>query len=161
MSRTDLLSGAGPNLSLRQALYRAGRDYRGGLTALAFELGMDYDGLQKKLHIDDNGRNLKLEELEELVGHTKDPRLLAALVRPAGALVFIPSAVKADNDTLKAVGKMVENEGAFIASLHRGYADKVWEQHEVDELRIHAHNAIASILSIVAGAEQAMEVNHE
>lgn len=161
MSRTDLLSGAGPMLSVRQALYRAGRDYRGGLTALAFEMGVEYDSLQKKLHIDDNGRHLKPEELEEIVGLTKDSRLLAALVRPAGALVFTPQAVSANHETLKAVGKMLEDEGAFIASLHKGASDSRWERHEVDELRAHAHKAIASILSIVAGAEQAMEADHE
>jgi len=49
MSRTDLLPDAGPVLSLRQALYRAGRDYKGGIPSLAHDLGMDLDALQKKL----------------------------------------------------------------------------------------------------------------
>ena len=52
MSRTDLLPDAGPVLSLRQALYRAGRDYKGGITSLAHDLGMDLDALQKKLKLD-------------------------------------------------------------------------------------------------------------
>lgn len=159
MSRIDLLPGAGPVLSLRQAIYRSGRDYRGGLTALAFEMGVDYDVLQKKTHIEDNGRYFKPEELEELVALTKDPRLLAALVRPAGALVFRPQPVPANGEALTAVGNMLADEGAFVASLHKGAADARWERHEVEDLRVHAHRVIASILSIVAGAEEAMEAD--
>lgn len=86
MSRSDLLPGAGPVLSVAQALYRAGRDHKGGVTALALEMGVDYDSLQKKLHIKDEKRYLSPSELEEVVAFTRDQRLLAALVHPAGRL---------------------------------------------------------------------------
>ena len=41
MSRMDLLPDAGQVLSLRQALYRAGRDYKGGVTALAHDMVLE------------------------------------------------------------------------------------------------------------------------
>lgn len=85
MSRIDLLPGAGPVLTLRQALYRAGRDYHGGITKLAFDMGLEVDTLQKKLHHNEDRRWPTPDELEEIIQWTTDPRLLDALVRPAGS----------------------------------------------------------------------------
>jgi threonine/homoserine/homoserine lactone efflux protein len=90
MSRTDLLPDAGPVLPLRQAIYRAGRDYKGGITALAFEMVLDNDTLQKKLKLDEERRWLNPDELEEVIRLTADPRLLDALMRPAGAVWYRP-----------------------------------------------------------------------
>lgn len=88
MSRIDLLPGAGPVLTLRQALYRAGRDYHGGMTRLAFDMGLDVDTLQKKLNHNEERRWPTPDELEEIVQLTASPRLLDALVRPAGAVWY-------------------------------------------------------------------------
>lgn len=65
MSRIDTLPGAGPVLSLRQALYRAGRDYPGGITALAYDMGIDIDALQKKLKHDEERRWLSPEPVRD------------------------------------------------------------------------------------------------
>ena len=59
MSRRDLLPDAGPVLSLRQALYRASRDYRGGQNALALTMGVPADELAKRLNPNDS-RPLKV-----------------------------------------------------------------------------------------------------
>lgn len=88
MSRVDLLPGAGPVLTLRQALYRAGRDYHGGMTRLAFDMGLDVDTLQKKLNHNEERRWPTPDELEEIVQLTASPRLLDALVRPASAVWY-------------------------------------------------------------------------
>jgi hypothetical protein len=153
----DLLPDAGPVLTVREALYRAGQDYSRGLKGLAYNMGLEYDALQKKLHIDNASRYPTPEELEELVRLTRDPRLLAALVRPAGAVAFIPTPVPAAPDALQELGKLLQAEGEFVGSLHQGAADSRWERHEVDLLRHHAHRVIGRILGIVAGAELAME----
>ncbi len=160
MSRSDLLPGAGPVLSVAQALYRAGRDYKGGVTALALEMGVDYDSLQKKLHIKDEKRHLSPVELEEVVAFTRDPRLLAALVHPAGAVAYLPVPVPATADALRALGELLEREADFVVSLHGGAADGLWEPHEVAELEYHANRVIGEILGIVAGARQSMEGDH-
>lgn len=159
MSRIDLLPGAGPVLSLRQAVYRAARDYRGGVTALAHDMAVDYDALQKKLHIERRDRHLTAEELEDMVRLTRDPRLLAALVRPAGAVAYVPAPVEATHDALQALGRLLRAEGDFVSSLHQGAADSRWELAEVKELRHHADRLIGKILGIVAGAELAMRAD--
>lgn len=156
MSRKDLLPAAGPVLNTRQALYRATRDAVGGQNSVALSIGMDPDELSKRLN-PTNNRPMHPELIEEIVATTRDPRLLAALVRPAGAVAFVPQPVPATRDALKALGQLLEAEGRFVGSLHDGAADNVWEHHEVETLRYHANKMIAEILGIVAGAEQAME----
>lgn len=157
MSRIDLLPGAGPVLTLRQALYRAGRDYRGGITKLAFDMGLEVDTLQKKLHHNEERRWPTPDELEEIVQWTADPRLLDALVRPAGAVWYRPEPVPATNDALKAVAKLLEESGEFVGSLHDGASDNVWTPAEVLNLEQRGMDVIRQVLSIMAGARQAME----
>lgn len=157
MSRTDLLPDAGPVLSLRQALYRAGRDYKGGITALSHDLGMDLDALQKKLKLTEERRWPTPDELEEIIAATRDPRLLDALLRPAGAVWYRPEPVDATRDALKAVGELLQTEGEFVSSLHAGVADNVWQPHEVALLEHHGHQVIRAVLGIMAGARAAME----
>lgn len=156
MSRTDLLPGIGPVLSLRQAFYRAGRDHRGGVTSLALAMDIPYDALQKKLNIERENQWLNPDEIEDVVRLTRDPRLLAALVRPAGAVAYVPKPVPATREALRALGVLLEKEAAFVGSLHTGAADGVWEEHEVELLRHHANKVICEVLGIVAGAEEAM-----
>jgi len=155
MSRRDLLPGAGPVLNVRQALYRATRDAKGGQNAVALTIGMDPDELNKRVS-PTNNRPLHPEFLEEIVAATRDPRLLAALVRPAGAVAYMPAPVPATRQALKALGAMLHAEGDFVVSLHKGAADNVWLPHEVEELRYHANRLVGHVLGIVAGAELAM-----
>lgn len=161
MSRIDLLPGAGPVLPLRQALYRAGRDYKGGITGLALTLDTDLDALQKKLKWDFEGRWLTPDELEDVIRETADERLLDALLRPVGAVWFKPVPVAATRDALKAVGELLQKEGEFVGSLHEGAADSVWLPHEVATLKHHGQAVIRAVLAIIAGAEQAMEVRND
>lgn len=160
MSRLDLLPGAGPVLSLRHALYRAGRDHRGGIGALATDMHLDpetgYDTLQKKLNPTEERRWPNPDELEDIIRLTQDPRLLDALNRPAGVVWFKPMAVTATNDALEALAKMMQRQAEFVGSLHDGGADNRWKPDEVDALRHTGHQVIRKILGIIAGAEQAM-----
>ncbi|WP_028694356.1 phage regulatory CII family protein [Pseudomonas cremoricolorata] len=157
MSRIDLLPDAGPVLTLRQAIYRAGRDYHGGITKLAFDMGLEVDTLQKKLHHNEERRWPTPDELEEIVQWTGDSRLLDALVRPAGAVWYRPEPVPATNQALKAVAHLLEESSQFVGSLHSGAADNVWKLSEVLDLEQRGMDVIRQVLAIMAGARQAME----
>lgn len=156
MSRRDLLPGVGPVLTLKQALYRACRDYRGGMNAVSIMTGIDYDALSKALNPNDD-RPIRPEWIEDILSVTRDARLIAALVRPAGALGFVPTPVPANNQALRALASVCRAKGEFIESIHGATADGRWEAHEVAQLKYHANELISSILGIVAGAELAME----
>lgn len=157
MSRIDLLPDAGPVLTLRQAIYRAGRDYHGGITKLAFDMGLEVDTLQKKLHHNEERRWPTPDELEEIVQWTADARLLDALVRPAGAVWYRPEPVPATNQALKAVAHLLEESSQFVGSLHCGAADNVWKPSEVLDLEQRGMDVIRQVLAIMAGARQSME----
>jgi hypothetical protein len=145
---------------LRQALYRAGRDYKGGVTALAFDMVMDNDALQKKLNLDEERRWPTPDELEEIIRLTQSPLLLDALMRPAGAVWYRPIPMPASCAALKAVGKLLEESGEFVASMHDGAADNKWERHEVLELESRGMDVIREVLGIMAGAREAMEASN-
>ncbi|MDU9391558.1 phage regulatory CII family protein [Pseudomonas sp. zfem002] len=157
MSRIDTLPDGGPALSLRHALYRAGRGYKGGITALAFDLGMDLDTLQKKLKHDEERRWLSPDELEEVLQWTGDKRVLDALGRAAGVVWYRPQPVPATNEQLKAVGQLLKEAAEFVSTMHEGASDNVWERHEVQRLEACGMDVIRQVLAIVAGAHQAME----
>ncbi|WP_043309542.1 phage regulatory CII family protein [Pseudomonas sp. ML96] len=161
MSRIDLLPGAGPVLPLRQALYRAGRDYKGGITGLALTMQVDPEALQKKLKWDFDGRWLSPDEMEDVIRETADPRVLTALTRPAGVVWYKPTPVPATRDALKAVGELLRKEGEFVGSLHDGAADNVWQAHEVAALEHHGNEVIRAVLGIMAGARAAMEARQD
>ncbi|MBK5299751.1 hypothetical protein AB7M22_001031 [Pseudomonas sp. ADAK2 TE3594] len=160
MSRNAKLPAAEPVLSLRKALYRAGHSYRGGVTALALDMVIDYDTLQKKLKHDFEQRWLDPDELEEVIRLTASPVLLDALMRPAGMVWYKPEAAAPTKQALLAVSKLLHETGLFVSSMHEGAADNVWEQHEVAELEKHGADVIRAVLGIMAGARQAME-GHE
>lgn len=154
MSRRDLLPAAGPVMPVRQALYRAARDYCGGINALALHLRRDASDLGKRLSPAEP-RPLHPELIEEILAETRDPRLLAALVRPAGAVAYVPRPVPATADALQGLGDMLQAKGRFVCSLRDGLADGQWTRTEVETLRYHANQVVAEILGIVAGAELA------
>lgn len=156
MSRKDLLADAGMNLSLRQALYRAARDYRGGINALALQMGIAPDALQKSLSPEDP-RTIRVEWIEEIIAFTRDPRLLDALMRPANATWYIAEPVRANKEAMEALGALIRREGDFIGSLAKGASDSIWERHEIEQLERTGFILIRKLLSIMAGARQAME----
>lgn len=159
MSRKDLLPAGSVQLNVRQALYRASRDFPGGQFALALTLGISPDDLGKRVNPNDT-RPIRPELIEEIVEATRDVRLLNALVRPAGALAFVPTAVSAGDASLKSVAVLLADVSAYVGSLADGSADDSWKRHEVAELRYHAEKVIAHVLGIVAGAELAVEADH-
>lgn len=156
MSRKDLLPDAGPALNLRQALYRAARDYRGGMNALALSLGVSPDELAKRLNPTDH-RPIRAELVEEIIGATGDARLLDAVTRPAGAMWYRVEPVEASRDAMQALARMLEKEGAFVASLASGAADGVWTAREVAELEAHGQALMRRLQGIVAGARASLE----
>lgn len=158
MSRKDLLTAGNVQLNVRQALYRASRDFPGGQFALALTLGISPDDLGKRVNPNDT-RPIRPELIEEIVEATRDARLLNALVRPAGAVAFVPAAVTAGDASLKSVAVLLDEVSSYVQSLADGSADDTWKEHEVAELRYHAERLVNSVLGILAGAELAMVGN--
>lgn len=157
MSRNHLLPDAGPVLDLHQAVYCACRDYRGGLTALAAMMAVNYDTLQKKVSVANATHHLTLREFEEVASMTNDPRIDEAFARMRGKVMFSPKPVPATSDALKALGDLLSAESDFVYSLHEGAEDGVWGPREVSDLEHKGTQLICKVLGIMAGAREAME----
>ena len=157
MSRTEQSPAIAPVLSLRKAIYRSAHDYHGGVTALALDMVMDYDSLQKKVKHDFEQRWLDPDELEEVIRLTANPLLLDALMRPAGMVWYKPEAAAPTKEALLAVSKVLHQTGLFVSSMHEGAADNIWEPHEVECLEKYGAAVIRAVLGIMAGAREAME----
>ncbi len=157
MSRRDLLPDAGPVLNLRQALYRASRDYRGGQTALALTMGVAADELGKRLAPNDD-RPIKPEWVEEILTITGDMRILDALAHARGGVVWHEvEPVSANRDSLLALGRYLQEEAGFVSSVAEGAADGKWERGEVERLEKHGFALVRQLMGIMAGARAAME----
>lgn len=157
MSCTKQSPAAAPDLSLREAIYRAAHDYRGGVTALAMDMAVGYDCLQKKVKHDFMQRWLDPDELEKVIRLTASPVLLDALMRPAGMVWYKPEVVAPTKKALLAVSNLLHKAGQFVFSMQEGAEDNVWEAHEVTLLENSGADVIRAVLSIMTGVRQAME----
>lgn len=142
---------------IHQAIYLASRDYKGAQTALAYTVAVDPGTFQKKVSLSNTTHKLTLQEFLAVVEATDDQRIDDAYARQRGGLFFRPTPVPATNDALRALGKLLAAEGAFVSSLHDGVADNIWTAEEVEDLEVHGRKVIAKVLGIMAGARQAME----
>lgn len=154
MSRKLLVSNTDNVLSLRHATYLAAREYPGGIARLAFDMGVTYEYLQKRVHINDNGYRLTLEDLEKLIELTKDDRVIAAILRPIGAFACHPEPKKALSADLGVAADILEVKGKFLRSLRDALKDGRFEQHEVDELNYIAAEISSLLFGITAGAQE-------
>ena len=144
-------------LSLRQALYRASRDYQGGQNALALSMGVSADELQKRVSPAD-GRPIKAEWVEEILSITRDPRLLQAIgAAYSGVVWYEVEPVVPSRDSLLGLGRFLTKEAGFVTSLADGAADGRWEKNEVEALETHGMELVRQLLGMMAGARAAME----
>lgn len=155
--RIDPLRGAGPILTLEQAIDRDCRESRGGLTAVCAILGEPYDGFQKRLSVSYPEHHLYMQDFERVVELVRGAAVRQWFERMYGVVCYQPTPVPATQDALLALGRMMATEAGFVSSLAEGVADSRWEHGEVELLEQHGMALVAQLLAIMAGARQAME----
>jgi hypothetical protein len=155
--RIDPLRGAGPILTLEQAIDRDCRESRGGLTAVCAILGEPYDGFQKRLSVSYPEHHLYMQDFERVVELVRGAAVRQWFERMYGVVCYQPAPVPATQDALLALGRMMATEAGFVSSLAEGVADNRWERGEVELLEQHGMALVAQLLAIMAGARQAME----
>jgi hypothetical protein len=155
--RIDPLRGAGPILTLEQAIDRDCRESRGGLTAVCAILGEPYDGFQKRLSVSYPEHHLYMQDFERVVELVRGAAVRQWFERMYGVVCYQPAPVPATQDALLALGRMMATEAGFVSSLAEGVADSRWERGEVELLEQHGMALVAQLLAIMAGARQAME----
>lgn len=157
MSRASLLPEPVMVPDIDQAIYLASREFRGGITALAYTVAVDPGTFQKKVSLTNTTHRLSLHEFLAVADATDDARIDEAYARLRGKVLFTPRPVPATRQALAALAGVMRAESEFVDSLQKGLADEVWEDHEVAVLEHHAHVLIGNILGILAGAREAAE----
>lgn len=157
MSRIDPTRDLGPALTLEQAVDYDTRRERGGPVAVCATLGWSYNAYQKRLSISYPDNQLSLRDFERWLELVPAHETLRSIARIKGGVFYHPTPVPATAQSLMALANLLQREAAFVASMHEGAADGVWEQPEVLDLERHGNEVIEAVLGIMAGARQAME----
>ncbi len=155
--RIDPLRDAGPVRTLEQAIDRDCRDMRGSLTAVCAILNEPYDAFQKRLSVSYPSHHLHAPDVERVIELVRGDAVRQWFERVYGVVCYQPTPVPATPDALIALGGAMATEAAFVISLAKGADDSRWEKHEVEDLERHGMALVAQLLSIMAGARQAME----
>jgi len=90
--------------SLAEAFYLAGREYRGGITALAIDMEMDYEALVKKLN-PTTQRFLDQDELERFLKLADSNEIDLALCRASQAVIAKRIPMESKGDCYRALAK--------------------------------------------------------
>lgn len=143
--------------NLITALYLAGHEMRGGMTALAAMMPKNYNTLVNQMSPLNTTHHLKPADIERIVVLTQDLRIPQALASLLGAYVFKPESMEVSNKALKATSALLQDVSKFIKSLATSAEDDIWEKDEVKELEAYGHSLIVSLLGIMAGARAAYE----
>lgn len=159
MSRKKLLTDEPVNFE--QALYAAARDMRGGITALAALMPLNYNTLSHKLNPLKPDHNLKPVEVERIVQLTEDIRIIELLARPVGVAVFKMQPVNTSNKALQSAGRLLNKMSGFVEELAKGADDGIWEKNEVELLERKGHEVISKLLGIMAGAREVYEQGND
>lgn len=147
----------GPSVPLDVAIDTDCREFRGGHKAVCAMLGEPYGPFQKRLSGAYPDHHLKPDDLARVVELVRGPAVRQWFEQVYGVVSYQPSPVPATRDAMQALGKLLAEEGEFVFSLASGAADGKWERGEVLALEANGYALISKLLSIMAGARQAME----
>ncbi len=159
MSRSNRYDNLPRIPTLAVALYMAGRDYRGGIKALALEMGVDYNQLQKRLNPDQHAHKLTPEELVQVITVTQDSRILASVGQSTGTIFAQPVDVSTKRSATVAAGKLMSLSAEFV-SLSALFLDEATKPSEADvhALEYAGHKVCEMLVGMIAGAKMAQKL---
>lgn len=153
-------------LPLNLALYHAAREHPGGVKAVAAIYGLNATTLQHKLSPSQPTHIANLDDLEAVLGATRDPRILDSLGELAGGCLWVcpierrQQPREADQrDVLEHLATLHERLGEMIGSVRTSLEDGVVDDHERAELRKRARQTMEAVLSLELAATGAGEVH--
>lgn len=113
---------------LAEAIYLAGREYRGGITALAIDMGMDYNRLQAKLN-PSKPDSLSPEELTKFLELACTNDILLALSAAGAGVGCFPLPMGTAGDRYRALSKISQSRSNLEALLAEAHdAGDEWPQ---------------------------------
>ncbi|MBB3192071.1 phage regulatory CII family protein [Halomonas cerina] len=154
-------------LPLNLALYHAAREYPGGVKAVAAIYGLNATTLQHKLSPTHDSHRANIDDIEAVLGATRDPRILDSIGELAGGCLWVCPVERRlaprpaeQLDVLEHLSRLHDRLGDMISSVRTSLEDGVVDDHERAELRKRARQTMEAVLSLELAANIAGEVAH-
>lgn len=160
MRLTQLQRATTTILPLNAAIYHAVRDVKGGVGAIAGAYGRNPSTLQHKTNINSDGRHtLNIREFEEILGFTRDPRIMDSICAIYGdaAWVDLGTATINDGQLLTGAAELFERVGHMARDLAAALADGRVDADELAVLEMDAARLHQTLQSIIARARALLE----
>lgn len=154
---TATICGMGPAMPLEKALDDDCRAYRGGHVAVCAILGEAYGPFQKRLSTAYPDHHLHADDVARVIELVRGPAVQQWFEGVYGLTSYKVEPMAANRDSLLALGRYLQEEAGFVASVAEGAADGIWELAEVERLERHGFALVRQLLGIMAGARAAME----
>lgn len=148
------------HMDLQTACWRATKDQRGSIGAIAEIHGWEYNTLAHRLNPNTDTHTLGPEHIEAVLAHTRDPRIMDAMCQAHGAAVWYElPALPVGGDGLGMLthfGELSAKVGALGQALFDALADGRISQIELDTLEQSARELLGATRLIVDAAAKKM-----
>ena len=146
-------------LPLNLALYHAAREYPGGVKAVAACYGLNPTTLQHKLSPTQATHIANIDDLEAVLGATRDPRILDSLGELAGGCLWLCPVERRvqprppeQREVLEVIATLHDRLGEMIAAVSDSLDDGIVDEHEHAELRKRARQTREAVLALEMAA---------
>ncbi len=148
-------------LPLGVALYRACIDKRGAMAAIAALYGLNQNTFPLKVNPERRGHHLNPTEIENIIEHTRDPRILDSMCASfsnedtIACWYEMPTEpVNVDGEMLNHFGDLADKVGNLGKTLFATVADGVVDDDEYSALEKASMQLNAAVQVILANARQ-------
>jgi len=156
MGREKKYKDHGGVLTLQQALYHAINDYPGRLGAICAVAGWESNGSKSNKFSLTQPQLPNLDEIEMVLGITRDPRILTAICHPVGAVWHwagdVP-AEPADLDVLACGSDVMDRANGALQELVKALADGTVSGDEMALIRQRGYELQQSLARLLQVAE--------
>ena len=162
MAQKKKFEDVGGVLTLRQALYHAVHDFPGGCPVVAAYFGAKPDTLQKKVSLTNDAHHPTLQDFEEILAVTKDPRIFSALGEPNGVVWSLLSDMPeapADMDVLSSGNRLIQSSAGALQQLVTSLEDSVVTGEELEVLRARVYEVQQHLQALNVIAEKFKELS--
>lgn len=146
------------HMSIATACHRAIKDRKGGVGAFAATYGYNPNTVQNKLNPTQDTHVLTVPELECIIEYTKDARILDAIAKVHGGLMWFDigmiAGVASDMAMLETITELVQRTGALAGKVQSSLADGEVDPDELREMEVAFFRLMQAGNAIIERAKQ-------
>lgn len=145
-------------LPLHLALYHAARDYPGGAKAIAAVYGVPASTLQHRLNPHAESHRLTLDDLEQVLATTRDPRILDSLCELVPGAHWFEHDVSEDmcseQQLMESVAGLSSRVSQLLTQIAEHRRDGRYDEAELAELEKAKRQLFGAVKQVFVSAQQ-------